>query len=88
MPKNRLNPGNRLRTTRWALGLSLRDVHRKSLKLALRLRNKKFVLPPSRLYQIEVKNSIPSIHRLYTLAHTYGCEMRELARWYGIPRTS
>jgi hypothetical protein len=68
--------------------MSLRDVHQTSLKLARKLRNKRFVLPPSRLHQIEIKNSIPSIHRLYTLAYSYGCEMRELARWYGVPLSS
>jgi len=87
VPKNRVNPGKRLRAIRWAHGLSLRDVHHTSLKLARRLRNKKFVLPPSRLHHIERKDSIPSIHRLYTLAYIYGWEMRELARWYGVPRS-
>jgi hypothetical protein len=86
--KTRLNPGGRLRATRWALGLSLRDVHRASLKLARRLHDKKFILPPSRLHQVEMKASIPSIHRLYTLAHVYRYEMSELAHWYGIPSSS
>jgi hypothetical protein len=68
------------------LGLSLRDVHRASLKLAQKLRNRKFTVPASRLHDCEVKNVIPSIHRLYTLARVYGCDFRELCSWYGVPR--
>ncbi|MGB9197079.1 MAG: hypothetical protein WCB53_09160 [Terriglobales bacterium] len=66
--------------------MSLRDVHRASLRLAERLGNRKFVLPPSRLHNIELKNSVPSIHRLYSLAHIYVCDVKELWGWYGIPR--
>ena len=82
---SRSNPGRRLRRTRCALGMSLRDVHAASLKLARRLRNRRFILPPSRLHDIELKNSVPSIHRLYTLAQIYGCTMKELSGWYGVP---
>ena len=85
MPKYRSTPGERLRATRWALGLTLRDVHTESMKLARTLRNRRFILPASRLHDFEVKNTIPSIHRLYTLAHVYGCDVRELLGWYGVP---
>lgn len=87
MPKKESNPGRRLRAIRWALGLSLRDVHNASLKLARKLRNRRFILPGSRLHDIELKNTIPGIHRLYTLARVYGYDMRKLLKWYGIPRT-
>jgi len=86
MPKRQSSPGERLRVTRLALGLTLRDVHTESIKLARRLRNRRFILPASRLHDFEVKNTIPSLHRLYTLAHVCGCEVRELLGWYGVPR--
>lgn len=86
MPKRRCSPGERLRATRWALGLTLRDVHTASIKLARRLRNQRFILPASRLHDFEVKNTVPGLHRLYTLAHAYGFELRELLGWYGVPR--
>ncbi len=85
VPKHRSNPGERLRSRRLALGLTLRDVRRASVKLARELRNPAFILPVSRLHGIETKRIVPSIHRLYTLARVYGCELRELLRWYGIP---
>lgn len=86
MAKTRYNPGKRLRATRWESGFSLRDVHRASIRLADRLGNPKFILPPSRLHNIELKNSIPSIHRIYTLARVYGRDIRELWSWYGVPK--
>ena len=86
MPKRQSSPGERLRATRLALGLTLRDVHTASIKLARRLRNKKFILPASRLHDFEVKNTIPSLHRLYTLAYVCGREVTELLGWYGVPR--
>jgi hypothetical protein len=46
----------------------------------------RFILPASRLHDFEVKNTIPSLHRLYTLAHVCDCEVRELLGWYGVPR--
>jgi transcriptional regulator with XRE-family HTH domain len=86
MPKHRSSPGERLRATRSALGITLRDVHTASEKLAQKHRNRRFILPPSRLHDLEVKNTVPSLHRLYTLAHVYGCDVRDLLGWYGVPR--
>jgi hypothetical protein len=75
-----------LRATRWALGLTLRDVHAASEKIAQKHRNRRFILPASRLHEFEVKNTIPSIHKLCMLAHVYGFDVRKLAGWYGVPR--
>ena len=86
MPKRRSSAGDRLRATRWALGLTLCDVQMASVKLARSLRNRRFILPASRLHDFEVKNTIPSLHRLYTLAQVYDCDVRELLGWYGVPR--
>ncbi|HTR23051.1 MAG TPA: hypothetical protein VMI10_03645 [Terriglobales bacterium] len=47
----------------------------------------RFILPPSRLHDIELKNKVPGIHRLYTLSHIYGCDLRAMLDWYGIPRS-
>jgi hypothetical protein len=84
-PNRKCTPGERLRAVRLVLDLSFRDVYSESIKLARRLRNEDFVLPPSRLHEIESRDVIPSIHRLYTLAWTYGHDVTELLRWYGIP---
>jgi transcriptional regulator with XRE-family HTH domain len=82
----RCNPGERLRALRLVLGFTLRDVHQGSIALSKTLRNSEFLLPPSRLHEFETRNVVPSIHRLYTLACAYGCEIADLLDWYGIPQ--
>jgi hypothetical protein len=83
VPKRLPKPGQHLRARRLSLGLTLRDVHMASLSLARELRKPAFVLPPSRLHEIETKKMTPSVHRLYTLA--YRCRLNELLSWFGIP---
>ncbi|HJU12656.1 MAG TPA: helix-turn-helix transcriptional regulator [Candidatus Binataceae bacterium] len=79
-------PGERLRAVRLVRGMSLREVHQASLRLAKRLRNGEFSLAPSRLHEIEARNVIPSIHRLYTLSAVYGYDVAEFLGWYGVPQ--
>ncbi len=81
----RCTPGERLRAARLVRGMSLRDVYQASVSLAKRMRNEEFLIPPSRLHEIEARSVVPSIHRLYTLASTYGHELAEFLDWYGIP---
>jgi transcriptional regulator with XRE-family HTH domain len=87
-PKQRRGPGERLRALRLLQGLSLRDVHQASVKLSKRLRRGEFLLPASRLHDFETRDVVPSIHRLYTLACVYGCEITDFVTWYGIPQHS
>ena len=79
------NPGAELRAIRQQLGWSMREVHATSVALAKKRRQPAFVIPPSRLHDIERKNKIPSIHRLYALALIYGRTLNEILSWYGIP---
>jgi transcriptional regulator with XRE-family HTH domain len=79
------NPGAELRAIRQQLGLSFRGVHAASLALAKKHRQPAFVIPASRLHDIENKNKIPSIHRLYALALIYGRTLSEVLSLYGIP---
>jgi len=85
-PNRKCTPGERLHAVRLVQGMSLRDVQQASLRLAKQLRNEEFSLPASRLHQIEAKNMVPSIHRLYTLAEIYGYDIAEFLDWYGIPQ--
>jgi len=78
-------PGAALRAIREQLGWSLREVHAASVAIAKQHRQPAFVIPPSRLHNIENKNKIPNIHRLYALALIYGRTMNELLSLYGIP---
>lgn len=81
----RTKPGDRLRAKREQLGFSLRDVQRESVRIGRKLRNRSFILPPSRLHFYETSASTPSVYRLYTLARLYGCKLTEVLGWYGIP---
>lgn len=86
LAKAQHNCGQRLRSLRLALGLSLRDVHRESLMLGAKLRNPEFIVSTRALHTFETKNAVPRIHKLYTLARIYQCGFAELLGWYGIPR--
>ena len=83
---HRSSAGDRLRATREELGMSLRDVHRASGRLARELRNRNFVIPSSRLHFYETQDATPSVYRLYALARLYGRSLAEVLTWYGIPR--
>ena len=83
--KRKANPGAELRAIRQQLGWSLREVHAASLDIAEECRQPAFVIPPSRLHDIESKNKIPSIHRLHALAVIYGRTLKEVLSLYGIP---
>jgi len=78
-------PGAALRAIREQLGWSLREVHAASLAIAKQHRQPAFVIAPSRLHDIESKNKIPGIHRLYALALIYGRTLKEILSLYGIP---
>jgi transcriptional regulator with XRE-family HTH domain len=84
--KRRHTAGERLRSRRLSLGLTLRDVQRFSIQLSRRLHNSKFALPASRLHDFETKDTVPGVHRMYVLAKIYACNLRELLAWYGIPQ--
>lgn len=86
MPKGRATPGDRLSERRFALGLTFRQVHQESIRLAKRPRNRRYIIPASRLHDFETKNVVPSIYRCYTLAWVYDCKIRDLFEWYGIPQ--
>ena len=51
--------------------LLARNCHAASVALAKKRRQPAFEIPPSRLHDIESKNKIPNIHRLYVLALIY-----------------
>src|SRR5205807_7669986 len=81
--KRQANAGAELRAIRQQLGWSLREVYAATVALAKKHRQPAFVIPPSRLHDIESKNKIPSIHRLYALALIYGRTLNEILSLYG-----
>ncbi len=76
-----ISAGVNLRNVREKLGLTLHDVEAASERLAKRHKNGKYLIPTSRLSEFENKGTIPSIHRLYSLAIIYRSEFRELPSW-------
>ena len=78
-------PGLRLRQTRERLGLTYRDVESASLEIAARRGRPDFILHISRLADIENRNVVPSLHKLYSLAVIYHLDPMEITCWYEAP---
>jgi len=76
--------GHRLRALREQLGLTMRDVETATMRIAQRHQNDEYLIAPSRLSDMETKNVVPSIYRLYSLAVVYRRDVRELLAWYEI----
>jgi transcriptional regulator with XRE-family HTH domain len=76
--------GKRIRALRERLGLTVRDVEAASALIAEKRKNRGFLLPLSRLFEIENREVVPSAYRFYTLASVYRRDIRELLGWYGI----
>ncbi len=79
-----LNGGRNLRLLRKQLGLTMQDIETASTTIASRYNNNEFLIPPSRLSDIETKGILPSIHRFYSLAVIYRKDVRELLSLYGV----
>ena len=88
--KGKLNsrPGARLRSIRERLGLTFREVHAVSLRLVKEFHQPAFEIQPSRLHDVEVKEVVPSIYRIYALACAYGRSLGAILALYGIPPVS
>ncbi len=76
--------GDNLRKIRDRLGLTMRDVESASHLIAQRHESDEYLIPPSRLSDIETKGVLPSIYRLYSLAAVYHREMQDMLQIYGI----
>jgi transcriptional regulator with XRE-family HTH domain len=79
-----LHAGRRLRDLRERLGLTLRSVEEASGRLSQTFDNEEFLIPPSRLSDIETKGVLPSIYRLQSLSLIYRISWDEVLTWYGI----
>lgn len=78
-------PGLRLRQVRERLRLTYRDVEAASYELAARRGRPEFILHISRLADIENRNVVPGLHKLYTLAALYHLNPLQLFGWYEVP---
>ena len=78
-------PGFRLRQFREKLKLTYREVEKASYVLAAKRGRREFILHISRLADMENRNVVPSLHKLYSLAVIYHLDAMEIASWYEAP---
>lgn len=79
-----LTAGIDLRKIREQLGLTMRDVENASMRISQRRGSEEYLVPPSRLSDIETKGVVPSIFRFYSLAAIYRKPVGALLQLYGI----
>lgn len=82
---NSTEAGQRLRRARERLNLKFRDVEQASLLIAERRGNPEYGVLISRLSDIEMQGTLPSLYRLYSLCCIYRLNLNEVLGWYGIP---
>ena len=73
-----------LRKVRDSLNLTMRDVESASVVVSQRHGSQEYLIPPSRLSDIETKGVVPSVFRFYCLAVIYHKPVGELLQLYGI----
>jgi transcriptional regulator with XRE-family HTH domain len=78
-------PGTLLRQARERLGLTYRAVEIASFELASRRGSAEFIIHISRLAAIENEGTIPTPHRLYSLAAIYHLNFIDILNWYNVP---
>ena len=78
-------PGLRLRHARESLGLTYRDVEKASYEIAVNRGRPEFVLHISRLADIENRNVVPTLHKLYSLSAILHLDPVEISVWYEAP---
>jgi transcriptional regulator with XRE-family HTH domain len=81
------DPGQKLRRIRERLNLRVRDVEQASLKIADKYHNDDFAVLINRISEIENRNLVPSIHKLYSLCAIYRLDFQEVLDWYGVSLT-
>ena len=76
--------GERLKEIRTRLGITTRDVADLSQKIADEEENQEYYISNAWLTQIENTDSVPGIHKLYTLSIVYHLGLGELLLLFGV----
>lgn len=79
-----MRPGEQLRELRNRLGITTRDVEEFSRNIAEDRQNEEFYISNAWLTQLENKNSVPSIYKLYSLSVIYRTKFNDLLIVFGI----
>src|SRR5579864_8064646 len=83
-----VRPGDQLREIRNRLGVTTREVEELSRKIAQESENDEFSISNAWLTQLENKNSIPSIYKLFSLSVIYRTKFQDLLTIFGIDLTA
>jgi transcriptional regulator with XRE-family HTH domain len=79
-----MRPGDRLRELRNRLGVTTRAVEDLSRKIALDRGNDEFYISNAWITQLENTDSVPSIHKLYSLSVIYRSKIADLLAFFDI----
>ncbi len=79
-----MRPGEQLRELRNRLGVTTREVEEFSRTIAEDRQNEEFYISNAWLTQLENKNSVPSIYKLYSLSVIYRTKFNDLLVVFGI----
>jgi transcriptional regulator with XRE-family HTH domain len=79
-----VQPGDHLRELRNRLGVTTREVEELSRKIADDRDNEDFCISNAWLTQIENKNSVPSIYKLFSLSVIYRAKFVDLLSIFGV----
>jgi transcriptional regulator with XRE-family HTH domain len=79
-----MRPGEQLKELRNRLGVTTREVEEYSRVIAEDKKNDEFYISNAWLTQLENKNSIPSIYKLYSLSVIYRARFADLLYVFGI----
>jgi transcriptional regulator with XRE-family HTH domain len=77
-------PGERLKTLRESLRLSLREVERRGQRLAEVKGNPDYLISHSWLRTLENGTYVPGIHKFYSLSVVYHCRCEQLLAFFGV----
>src|ERR1700735_772098 len=79
-----MRPGDQLRELRNRLGITTREVEEFSRTIAEDRQNEEFYISNAWLTQLENKNSVPSIYKLYSMSVIYRTKFNDLLTVFGI----
>jgi transcriptional regulator with XRE-family HTH domain len=79
-----MQPIKNLKELRKRLGISLREVEEQSQKIAEALAKSEFFVSNNWLTRLENTDSVPSIHKLFSLSAVYRIKISELLPMFGI----
>jgi len=79
-----MSPGKKLKELRARLGITVREVEEQSQKIAEAQGNPEFFVSNNWLTRLENTNSVPSIHKLFSLSAVYRVRVSDLLPMFGI----